>query len=295
MKKTRFFFKRSQKVVLAGQKHQIIIPFRPLTVIALFALLFASSFLLLRSDIFIIHKVWVLGARDCVSEEGLTQNIDLLGRSIFFANFPKSKENVMKTFPCLENVTFRKQFPDKITAQVNLRTPVVLIYKNEIKEATLSARPTAGESTVSAPISTQSAQITQPIATESARTFFLVDREGVLFSQGEANFALPKVETPQTYPLFIGKRIEEKSFMTLLNILVESGHLGIIITGGKIEDGKIVLVTNEGVEVIMAGKKDGNFQVKSLQAILTQTKIEGVILEKIDFSFEKPVLTTRKK
>lgn len=291
MKKTRFFFKRSQKVVLSGQKNQIVIPFRPLTVIALLLLLFSSVFLLLRSDIFIIHKTWVEGEGDCVSEEGVTQNIDLLGRSIFFANYERSKENIMKTFPCLGNVYFRKQFPDKITVELNLRTPVALVYEREDKESTTSAQL----ATASAQISTQSADAVIPSATESARFFFLVDKEGVLFSQDEANLPLPKVETSPNYSLSIGKRIEEKSFKTLLGILVESGSLGITISGGKIGGDKIMLVTNEGVQVIMAGKKDPNFQVKSLQAILTQTKIEGVILEKIDFSFEKPVLTTRKK
>lgn len=291
MKKTRVFFKRSQKVVLSGQRHQIIIPFRPLTVISLFVLLLISAFLLLRSDIFIIHKVQVLGAGDCVSDEGLTQNLDLLGRSIFFADFSKSRENAKKTFPCLRDITFKKLFPDKITAQVNLRTPLVLLYKREDKEATASSQL----ATASAQISTPSADIAQPVSTESARLFFLVDREGVLFSQGDVNSPLPKVETPQTYTLAVGKRIEDESFKTLLDILVEASPLGIAIRGGKVEDDRITVVTNEGVEVIMTGKKDGNFQVKSLQAILTQAKIDGVILEKIDFSFEKPVLTTKKK
>lgn len=290
MKKTRFFLKRSQKIVLSGQKNQIIIPFRPLTIVTLFVLIFVSAFLLLRSDMFIIHKVQVLGAEGCINKEQLTQNIDLLGRSIFFADLSKSKKNAIETFPCLGELSFRKKFPDLITVELNLRNPVALVHKRE-EEATISAEL----ATASAQTSTKSAEVAIPSATGSAKIFFLVDKEGVLFAYGDENSHLPRVETPQLYNLDVGKRIENKPFRTLLDALVESASLGISITVGKIEDGKITIVTNEGIEVIMADKKDGSFYMESLQAILTQAKIEGVVLEKIDFSFEKPVITTRKK
>lgn len=46
-----------------------------------------------------------------------------------------------------------------------------------------------------------------------------------------------------------------------------------------------------GAEVIIDSKKDINVQLSSLQLILSQLKIEGKTFKRLDFRYQKPVIT----
>lgn len=291
MKRARVFFNRSQKVVLSGKDRQIVIPFRSLSAVGILALLLASVFLLLRSDIFNIHKVSVSDAKDCATQEGVIQNVDLLGRSIFFADFEKSRKSLLKHFACLEDVTFTKHMPDKVTAQTVFRQPRALIFKRKMSEATISAQI----STESAKLPGASADIVLPIATDSAHPIYLIDRMGVIFAQGNSGFSLPTIEMSQNYDLVIGEKTGSHEVETFLGFLTSIQPAGTTITSGKVEDNKILVVTSDGLEIVLSAKKDGSLQAESLQAILTQAKIEGVILENVNFLFDKPILKTKQK
>lgn len=293
MKKAKVFLRRSQKVVVKSSTNQIVIPFRPLTIIGICVLFITSSFLLLRSDIFIIHKVKTIGTSHCVGEEALIQNLNLLGRSIFFADFAQSKETVLKRFPCIGSVFFVKKFPDEVTVEISLRTPRVLIYKRDIKESTHSASLNAPEATASAKEATLNAS-TYRDSTASAQVLYVVDDLGVIFSEHKETLNLPRIEVPQDYNLSLGWQIKSEPFMALVSFLREVSVMNISVMAGKVEKESSTVFANDGFEIKISGKKDGRLQAQSLQAILAQAKIEGVILEKIDFSFEKPVIKTKK-
>lgn len=56
-------------------------------------------------------------------------------------------------------------------------------------------------------------------------------------------------------------------------------------------DLKYLLVLKDGAEIILDPGKDIDEQLASLQLILSQLKIEGKTLKRLDFGFEKPVIS----
>ena len=63
-----------------------------------------------------------------------------------------------------------------------------------------------------------------------------------------------------------------------------------IISIDKQTAGYAVIKSKEGVEVIISEDKDLDFQVRTLQTLLSKAKIEKRILLLVDFRFEKLVV-----
>ena len=57
------------------------------------------------------------------------------------------------------------------------------------------------------------------------------------------------------------------------------------------EDLNYLIKLKDGGEVVLDPSKDLDEQFSSLQLILSQLKIEGKALKRLDFTFEKPIIT----
>jgi len=88
------------------------------------------------------------------------------------------------------------------------------------------------------------------------------------------------------------KQKEEQKGATLEEKLRREidGKILSIISIDKQTDGYVVIRSKEGVEVIISEDKDLDFQVRTLQNLLSKAKIEKRILLLVDFRFEKLVV-----
>ena len=277
-KKVRYFFKRSSKVEIAGKNH-IIIPFHLLTVILLFAMIFISLFLALRSDIFQIKSINAAGPiPECATEDGIKLAIEAIGASTIFYDLDEGEKKISDKFYCIEKIKLTKIYPSSLKVELAERTAVAagvqLNFQPDLSIATSSA----------AIIATNSAGM---LATQAA--FFALDKSGVIFKNLPATPTLPKVYLNSQ--LALGAKIIDKEVLWLLNFLETAESLNLnFVDFVKTVQGWLIGETNDGVRIILSSAADPVKTSYSLQAILRQAKIEGAKFKILDLRFEKPIL-----
>jgi cell division septal protein FtsQ len=288
-KKPRFFFRRSQKVIVPGKERQIIIPFRGISVFAIFILLASSIYLIFRSDLFLVHQVKVDGEiKDCSTEDEVVRNLDVLGRSLVFLNGPQSATRLQSAIACIGEVIVKKNWPDKVRVEIRPRKGIALLAKIEstepIQEATTSAQATlsAGLEEVATP---------SAFGTSQSHDLFLVDGGGFIFKKITSSSAYPKIDIAKRIDFKIGNQIRDQATLTAISFLALAPSFDFKILNGQIDQkDKIIIFLDDGTQVILAKDKEARNQAASLQAIAKQAKIEGEKIKSVDFNFDKPVL-----
>lgn len=286
-RKRRFFqVKRGSKLFILIPKHQIVVPFRKISVILIFFLSLLCVYLAFRSDVFLVHMIEEKQkkAPDTILAVFVSEKrraIDFIesqvkGRSIFFINQKALKEKILKEFLSISDISFEKDFPNKLYVETLPREPVAVL--KFVKEASFSGR-----------IASSSARM----ATSSAfaQQFFLVDKEGLVFA---------KVSSFSSLPLFylfdekfpdLGENIGQKRIQT-------ASEVAQLLKKAKIEVGEVFLTAfgtiemnlKEGPMVFFSCQKSSVAQVTSLQLILSSTKMESKVPKVIDLRFERPVV-----
>jgi len=283
-RKRRFFqVKRGSKLFIPLPKHQIVIPFRKISVILILFLSLLCIYLAFRSDLFLVHSIEEKTEKGGLAIFALEKKnaLDFIedqvkGKSIFFLNQKALKEKILKEFLSISDISFEKDFPNKLYVETFPREPVAAL--KFVKEASLSGR-----------VASDSARI----ATSSAfdQQFFLVDKEGLVFV---------KVSTFSGLPLFylfdekfpgLGENIGQKRIQTALEVaqLLKEARIEIkevfLTSFGTIE-----MSLKEGPRVLFSSQKSPVAQVTSLQLILSSSRMEGEIPKTIDLRFERPVV-----
>jgi len=291
VKKARFIFKRSQKVIVSDSQRQIIIPFRSISVSAIFILLIVSIYLLFRSDLFLVHHVRVDGEiKDCATEDEIIRSLDVLGRSIVFLNVSRSALRVQSAIVCIGDTIVKKEWPDKVKVDIKPRKGVALLAKkgnNEsIQEATASVQAT---------LSAKLLKVATISVSEASQSpdLFLVDRGGFIFKKiaSSTAYPYPKIDVAKKIDFKTGEQVKDQAILTAISFLEIASSLDMKVESGQIDQkDKIVLFLDEGIQVVLAKDKDVKNQAASLQAIVREAKIEGAKIISIDFTFDKPVL-----
>jgi hypothetical protein len=288
-KKPRFFFRRSPKVIISGSQRQIIIPFRGISVFAIFILLFASIYLIFRSDLFLVHQVKIDGElEDCATEDEVIRNLDVLGRSLVFLNGQEASVRLKSTIACLGEVTIKKNWPDKVKVEAKERKGVALLARLERKEPIQEATASA-QATVSADLQ----EIATPSVSKTSylQDLFLVDGKGFIFKKIATSSAYPKIDIAKGINLRVGNQIKDQATLTAISFLELAPSFAFKIAKGQIDQkDKIILFLDEETQVILSKEKDPKTQAASLQAIVREAKIEGAKIRSVDFTFDKPVL-----
>lgn len=282
-RKRRFFqVKRGAKVFIPTPRHQIVIPFRKISVVLIFLLSFLCVYLAFRSDLFLVHSI------ESKTEKSPETTLDIFnyekkkalkliegrvrGRSIFFINQKALKEKILKNFLSIANVSFRKDFPNRLLVETLPREPVAVV-----------------EIVKSQKLATASAQIATASSVPSQ--WFMVDAKGLVFA---------KVSTFSGLPLFylfdekipsLGENIGQKRIRVASEIVeilkrdkIEVDEVFLTAFGG------IEMVLKEGTKILFSSQKEPVAQVASLQLILSSTKMEGKTPEVIDLRFERAVV-----
>ena len=286
-KKKRFFqVKRGSKVFIPTPKHQIVIPFRKISVVLIFLLSFLCIYLAFRSDLFLVHIVEgktekepkiILGIFNSEKKKalGLIEN-QVKGKSLFFINQKALKEKILKDFLSISDVSFEKDFPNKLLVETLPREPAAVV--SFAKEASYSGRIASGSGKIASP-------------SASFQQYFLVDREGLVFAKASDFSGLPLFylfdeEIPSLGENIGQTRIETASEI-IENLKEDKTEVSEVFLTAF---GSIEMILRDGTKVLFSSQKNPIAQVASLQLILSSTRIEGETPVIVDLRFEKPII-----
>lgn len=267
---------------------QIVIPFKPLSVLLILVLLAASSFLFLRSDIFLVKEIKVEEENANSSfafvlpEQIKTGLVTLVARSILTISPDEVDKILRQNFLAIKTVRIEKKLPDQLVVYYQEREPVAVIKSEKISEQEKLEKDEQGE------------EVKKIQKTVSLISFF-VDEDGLIFAVKEEKSDLPEFELASGQELKIGEKIGSRKTLDAIAIL----HSFQVRADLKIEKINLSKDSPE-IEVIFSGPfvvlfetegKKIEEQISSLQLIYHQAKIDGRKLQKVDFRYEYPVIS----
>lgn len=176
------------------------------------------------------------------------------GKNLLFLPIRTLANQIMKNNPLLKTVKIKKNLPGELIFELEKRTP----------EAAVTS-PTVGEEKL------------------------VVDSEGILLAKTK-NSELPLILIKEPISLNIGEKLVQEEIIQAVKILVNLKLYLFQPQTAKIISVRIVEVQlKNGPIAVFSTQKDFNFQLDSLQLILSRAKIEGKKVKRVDLRFEKPV------
>jgi cell division septal protein FtsQ len=128
--------------------------------------------------------------------------------------------------------------------------------------------------------------------TDGKRVLYL-DEDGIVLEINHLNSKLPQIKT--TLITFGLGNMADWKMIKAKNLIIELEKKGIFTDQIAVDDnsGNYILKTNNKIEIIIPLKMEINILSASLQLIISRFRIEGKIISKIDFQFEKPVVVLK--
>jgi hypothetical protein len=184
----------------------------------------------------------------------MTAFSSLAGENIFFFDIQKAKEEFLAENSQISQVSFNRRLPNSLEVNLVGRKPAFIITTDKV-------------------------------------SWFLVDEKGVLISRAKPSAILPKIVFPQSYQFKEGKQLKS-SFSQKVFILAKTLKLFFVpFDELEVEFPDCFSLQTGETKVIFSSQKSVKFQVASLQLILSRSRIEGKIPIKVDFRFDKPILS----
>ena len=120
-----------------------------------------------------------------------------------------------------------------------------------------------------------------------------LDEDGIVLEINHLNSKLPQIKT--TLITFGLGNMADWKMIKAKNLIIELEKKGIFTDQIAVDDnsGNYILKTNNKIEIIIPLKMEINILSASLQLIISRFRIEGKIISKIDFQFEKPVVVLK--
>jgi len=197
--------------------------------------LFFSEFFQLKNVIITgTEKVSPGEIKLIVENESETKNLFFKTKSIFLVKEDKIEEIVLDNFPKVAKVNFEKKLPEILEVKIEERKPVAIFSQDE--------------------------------------KCFFIDNEGVIFEEtSKDNMDFPKIKKSNFQDkLELGERIIEKELISkILNVFSKLEELKIPTKEILIvSDERINVITLDGWEIYFNSKKDINWQLTKLKAVL---------------------------
>jgi hypothetical protein len=216
----------------------------------------------------------------CTTAIKIADQIKITNKNILFIQEKLVQENLKNHFICINQVKLTKNIPSRINLEVLGREAVAQILSLPKQDSTSSAilnRFLEKEATTSAE---------EKPTEENVLKFFLVDDEGIIFSEEQVN------NKPRLYvwdEIKIGQKIEKNIVSNGLDIIKKVEILNIKIAEAKIYSNRYLLIDSKP-KLIFDLSDNTNKQLGSLQLILSRAKIDNEEMEFIDLRFENPVV-----
>lgn len=221
-------------------------------VLFLLVLLVGISYLIFKSDFFIIKNVncWAKEKTSLADEKRWCEAAErlLLGKRIVIFKLPAVAPKLKTNFLPVGEVVIKKKYPRTVLVQIAERKPI--------------------------------AKVCPPGGRE-----FLIDKEGVIYAEVQPESKnLKKVALELGLELTLGQTVG-KDIVRL--ILLEDPRVKSI----KYVDQKgIEVQAEENLAILFLREKNLEAQVRSLQMIVKKYKIEGKGLKLVDLRYDQPVV-----
>ena len=219
--------------------------------LALAAAGFVLVFLAVFSPLFEIKTVIFNDDDKCVDNSQEITQSQLIGSNLIFFQAQTFAQNIKDQFVCVDTIGLERKFPSTVIIDIKSKEPVALI----------------------------------------AETQSQVTKDGLLID-ADYKVQIPTVFLPKDFTLDPNKKITDEDVLTALEItdnLLKSDFVPSTVR--IIDKQKIAVYSSKDILVIFSSDKDPSSQVDSLQAILAEAKIDATKIDKIDLSFEKPVIS----
>lgn len=244
---------RSPKIfVPAASGRQIVIPFRPISMLLIIFLTFLSGFLFLRSDFFQVKALdfeFEKIADEALVRQRVTEEV--FARSIFFLDPQAIEQRIKKNFPTIKAISIKKNLPDRLRIRVSVRVPLAIV------EAKSKAR-------------------------------FLIDGEGLLFRE-EAGESLPVISLGEDFNGGIGFKVSEGGVARYLETLQLVAQKGLTTKAIYLRPQMVELQLEETL-VYLDVEKEIVQQIDLLTQLLQRYKLGGQVPKLVDLRFGRPVI-----
>lgn len=252
--------RRSPKIFIpVPSNRQLVVPFKPLSLLLILFFFSTTVFFFLRSDIFQVRTLMFefggLAKGTKFTDEALVrQRIaeEVLGRSIFFLDDKDVEAKLKKVFLTVKTLEIAKKLPDKVFINVSVRVPLAQVKVREGK-------------------------------------LLLVDAEGLLFREASGE-NLPVIDLSESFTGSLGEIIggeEVGAYLEALNVVKEKGLAASAIT---LKPGMVELKLKAGPAVFLSVKSPVADQVELLAQILKRYKLTGRTPKQVDLRFSRPVV-----
>jgi len=208
----------------------------------------------LRSSIFQVQTISCFKNSFPCSQKEYQSLENLRTKNIFFTDFNNFKAGFLAANSQIASLVINKRLPNQLEINLIPRQAGFLVTTNQLD-------------------------------------WFLIDDQGVILGQVSDLVQLPKITFPASYQLTIGQQLNSDCSLAALTLAQTLKDFFINFQQIKVEFPNIFIVQIDSGQAIFSSNKDFKAQVASLQLILSRSRIEGKIPEKIDFRFDKPIIS----
>ena len=231
-----------------------------------FLITIALLFFWLRSDFWTVKKINCrLDNQNCPADLWGKLSVFSLQKNFIFFPSEKLEKEIRENFPQIGDLKIKREIFNKIYLEMYSKKPIAALA-------------------IEIPLDSQEEFLSKDL-------FYWLDKDGFVLEKTEQSNGLPLILIKKDPNLEIGQVFKYG----------ENQPLSILLIGLRmhlIESKVIRLVSPREIEVwlenkllvLFNGEKDVNFQLDSLQLILSRAKIEGKTIKKIDLRFDKPVI-----
>lgn len=251
--------RRSPKIFISvPSDRQIVIPFRPLSLLLIIFLFSTTVFFFFRSDVL---QVRVLGFKFEgseeieLSEEALVRqriSEEVFGRGTIFLDSEKVEKKIKGEFLTVKAIEITKRLPDKLLINVSVRAPLAQV------------RAKGGK-------------------------LLLVDAEGLLFRESSGG-KLPIIDLGGSFEGSLGEMVGGEGVRAYLDTLSITGEMNLAISSIALKPRMIELKLEKRLTILLSVEEPVAEQIELLAQILRRYKIAGRVPKRIDLRFSRPVV-----
>lgn len=188
-----------------------------------------------------------------ISQEPTFYGLDIFqDASIFSIRKHLLEKEFLKQNPHFKRITIQQQYPSTVIVDTVLRTPIVVV--------------------------------------SVGGKLWLTDQDGYILSSIDGTQGLPLVELTDTKGNI--SRQGDWRIVKAIRLIDASHKLDLRVANIRIEEelGSFSLFLRSGTEAVIDLESDPFLIASSLQMIMGRFRIEGKLIEKVDFRYEKPVV-----
>lgn len=203
---------------------------------------------------FFIYNTFQLKTLIITSNKSKINGLSILNdKNLLINEDKKIIDYLQKQNPTVKSISIAKKFPQTILMYIEDRIPVARIMNNQ--------------------------------------NDIYIDGDGVIINDGKTYSNLPKISIG-VLSVYLNQKTDWR-IMKALSFLSETKKQGIIIEQISIDDlsGSFIARTSYNTDIFIPYDSDMSTKASSLQVIILRFRIEGKNITRVDFRYDKPLVT----